>query len=404
MLAISCQDDEVAKKYQVTLTAQADGSDISSLSDFQIQLTNAAGEVISLTQDENSKYVYSGKVIAGTYNAQASASNDEFNFFGSKVISVSDQDVAETLILTPSPKQKSGIIFKEVYFTGCHDFYFYDAFYELVNNSDEVQYLDGIILSIIDRGYGSSASAWADSTGVIPSDFYPLTNYVMQFPGSGKEHAVQPGEVVVVACQGMDHTQRELTESDSPSPANLADADWELHIPTSQKSVDHENVANLNHIYGTGGFVFMPAVAGAPLALIKLPEGLSTEDFLADSTNYHSAPGKSAVSLTVPCDYVIDAIDIQNHGEEQIVKCFNPAQDAGWTFVSGGDETSPEYNEFTFETWTSPFYCGKSLRRKCTMVTAEGRAYFKDTNNSSNDFIIGGQRAVVRRTFTTPDE
>ena len=83
MLAISCQDDdnEVAKKYQVTLTAQANGSDISTLSDFQIQLTNAAGEVIKLTQDENSEFVYSGKVIAGTYNAQASASNDEFNFF-----------------------------------------------------------------------------------------------------------------------------------------------------------------------------------------------------------------------------------------------------------------------------------------------------------------------------------
>ena len=114
MLAISCQDDdnEVAKKYQVTLTAQANGSDISTLSDFQIQLTNAAGEVIKLTQDENSEFVYSGKVIAGTYNAQASASNDEFNFFGSKVISVSDKDAAKAL---PSSSSKSSSQVYDVY-------------------------------------------------------------------------------------------------------------------------------------------------------------------------------------------------------------------------------------------------------------------------------------------------
>ena len=35
-------------------------------------------------------------------------------------------------------------------------------------------------------------------------------------------------------------------------------------------------------------------------------------------------------------------------------------------------------------------YSGKSLRRKVAGVTAEGKVILKDTNNSSNDFIIGG--------------
>ena len=130
--------------------------------------------------------------------------------------------------------------------------------------------------------------------------------------------------------------------------------------------------------------------------------GVTAESFVADSTNYHSAPGSTKDVLCVPCEYVLDAIDIQRYGSTQIVKVFQPAQDAGYTFVTGADETAPDY-EVSFDSWESPFYCGKSLRRKCIKVTESGRAYFKDTNNSTADFILGGQRAVVRRSFTAPD-
>lgn len=401
-MAASCDDDEVAKKYQVTISVLADGTDVTSLNDFSVKLLTASGESVALTADELNQTLFTANVVAGSYTVTGSASNDEFNFYASQAITVVDQDLSVSVVLEPSLKQESGIIFKEVYFTGVASYYFQDAFYELVNNSDEVKYLDGIIFSLIDRGYNNETHKWADEDGNIPADYYPLTGYIFQFPGSGNENALQPGESIVIATLSMNHTAREITDDDAVSPSNLSDADWELYIPTSQRSIDNPDVKNMELIYGSGGFYFMPAVAGQPMALIQLPDGMTAEDFVSDSTNYHSAPGSSAVSLCAPCDYVLDAIDIQRHGETKIVKVFHPAQDAGYTYVTGTDETAPDYDT-SFESWESPYYCGKSLRRKCTMVTTDGRAYFKDTNNSTEDFILGGQKAVVRRTFTAAD-
>lgn len=402
-MAASCgEEDEVAKKYQVTISVSADGTDITTLKDFSVKLSTASGEQVTLESDELNATVFNAKVIAGTYNLLASASNDEFVFNAAKSVTVASEDVKVDVVLTPSPKQESTIIFKEVYFEGVASYYFQDAFYELVNNSNEVQYLDGIIFALIDRGSKKDISNWADSLGNIPADYYPLSNYVMQFPGSGKEYPLQPGQNIVIATLSMDHTARELTDADAPSPSKLDDADWEIYIPTSSRDIDNPDVPNLEHIWGSGGFYFMPAVFGQPMALIKLPEGMTAEAFVTDSTNYHSAPGTTKDILCVPCDYVIDAIDIQRHGETQIVKAFHPAQDAGYTFITGTDETAPDY-VVDFDSWESPMYTGKSLRRKCTMVTDEGRAYFKDTNNSTVDFVLGGQRAVVRRQFTAPD-
>jgi len=172
-----------------------------------------------------------------------------------------------------------------------------------------------------------------------------------------------------------------------------------LNIPTKNTNYDNPAVPSLDVIwYGTTTIVFMPAVFGQPIMLAKLPEGVTGEAFVADSTNYRSYPGSSKATLCLPVDYVIDAIDIQRYGEEKIVKVFLPKDDAGYTMASGSEDPIE-----SLEDWVSPMYSGKSLRRKCTMVTSTGRAYFKDTNNSSNDFILGGQEAKPRRTFSEAD-
>ena len=408
-MAASCEDDnaDVAKKYQVTISVTAEGASIDTLTDFTVTLATASGEKVTLDFDSLAGSEFTARVIAGSYTINASAfGGEEWKYSASKTIVVADADQKVELIMKPSPRQESGIIFKEIYYTGVKSFYFQDAFYELVNNSNEVKYLDGLIISCIARGAGKEMSSWADSTGSIPESFYPLDNYVMQFPfdtvGNEKLYPLQPGENIVIATLSLDHTARVLTDNDTPSPSKLDDADWEIFIPTSARDIDNPDIPNLNHIWGSGGYYFMPMVAGQPMALIQLPEGVTAESFIADSTNYHSAPGTTKDVLCVPCEYVIDAVDIQRHGSTQIVKAFHPAQDAGYTFVSGADETAPDY-EVSFDSWESPMYCGKSLRRKCILVTDSGRAYFKDTNNSTEDFILGGQRAVVRRSFTEAD-
>lgn len=404
----SCGDDEVAKKYNVTVTVSADGADINTLKDFTVTAQNETGSSVTIEEAEPQTFSYTCSVVAGTYTITASASNNDYNFNGSKTIIVADQDLKVDLVLTPSAKEASGIIFKEVYINGVMSFYFKDAFYELVNNSDEVQYLDGIILSTVARGYDGTMSSWAqDTLGTLPKDFYPFDGYVMMFPGSGKDYPLQPGESTLIATQAYDHSSasRELAEDDVESPSgDLSKADWELNIPTKETNYNNPNVPSLDVIWAGGQtIVFMPAVFGQALMLAKLPEGVSAEAFVNDSTNYHSAPGTTKPVLCIPCENVIDAIDIQRYGEEKIVKVFHPAQDAGYTMVQGMDDdgTYPAIEEL--KDWISPLYSGRSLRRKCTMVTSDGRAYFKDTNNSSNDFILGGQTAMPRRTFTQPD-
>lgn len=401
LFAVSCDNDEVAKKYEVTISVSADGEDLASLSDVKVTLSKDNGEAITITGDSVGN-VYTGSVIAGTYKISASATSENFNFFGEKTIAVVDKDVKEEIVLKASPKKASGIIFKEVYYHGVYSFFFQDAFYELVNNSDEVQYLDGLAISTVDRGFDDASYSWQlDSMGTLPN-FYPTSGYVMMFPGSGKDYPVEPGQTVVIANQAQNHSARELTDKDTESPADLSTADWELFIPTSSKGIDNESVPNLTHIYGRGGFYFMPAVAGCPLMLFRFPEGVSAEDYINDTLNVATAPGGYTPSLIVKPEMIVDAIDYQRHGEKKIVKVFNPAEDAGYTFAAGDPEDGSD-EAVSFENWLNPSYSGKSIRRKCTLVTSEGRAYFKDTNNSTEDFILGGQRAVVRREFKVAD-
>ena len=412
-LTTSCQDDEpVAKKYQVTVTVTADGIALDSLSDFSLKCLNASGNEMAAIEGEND-FSKTYKLIAGNYTLSGFASSSAFNFIGEQKFIVGSEDIDVKLVLKPTPKVKGGIIFKELYYTGVPSYYFRDGFYELVNNSDEIMYLDGIIFTEIQRGYGSSASTWMDSLGNIPADFYPLDGYVMQFPGTGKDYPVEPGQTVLIAANAYNHgteadstkKARVLSDADQPSPAgDLSTADWELFLPAKAPiSYDNPDVPSLNIIWSnTTTNCWMLTVFGNPIALAKLPEGYAdAEAFVNDSTNYHSVSGGKPI-LCLPRNCIIDAIDIQRSGETQIVKVFWPSEDAGYTYATGADDSDPDYAT-DFDSWTSPAYSGKSIRRKCIMVTEEGRAYFKDTNNSTEDFILGGQKAVVRRTFTQPD-
>ena len=266
-MATSCNNDdkdEVAKKYQVTITASAEGTDITTLTDFTVTLAAASGEKVTLQSDTLKKTTFTASVIAGSYTISASANSEDFAYIASKTIVVADQDLKVEIVLKSAPKQDAGIIFKEVYFTGVKSYYFQDAFYELVNNSDEVKYLDGIILSCIARGSGKEMSEWADSTGSVPVEYLPLDNYVMQFPGSGKEYPLQPGESTVIATLSLDHSAREITsDADTRSPSKLDDADWEIYISTSARDIDNPAIDNLIHIWGTGGFYFRRAAAAS---------------------------------------------------------------------------------------------------------------------------------------------
>ena len=381
---VACEEDEVAKKYQVTVNVSCESASIADMKNLSaVAVGDNGNEIAGTVQDS----IITFNLAAGAYAITATAQDDFYNYAGSARTSVVDKDVDLSINLAQS-KPSGTIIFKEIYTTGVSDFYWTDGFYELVNNSDEVQYLDGIILGIVTNGYGD-ISSWADSLGNLP-DYYPMTSSTVYFPGNGEDYPLFPGQSVVCATRPLNHAARELTEADTQSPVDLSNADWDIYIPQSEQDTDVPNIPNMLVAYRTFGFDFMPATAGQSLILAKLPKGMTVEDFVADPENIKK-PAYTA-ALCIPSDYVIDAVDIIYYNAEQAInKVILDKDDAGYTYYSGKDDE-----------WTDPNYSGRSLRRKCTKVE-NGRAYFADTNNSSNDFILGGQTAVVRRQFTAAD-
>ncbi len=365
----ACQ--EKAKKYDVTVNVSAPVA-LSELSDLAVVAVNEMGEEIAGELLDNSAAF---KLISGTYTFRASASNEEFNFIGTKTEMISGNATIE-VAMEANVKQESGIIFKEVYYMGVPSYYFHDAFYELVNNSNETQYLDGIIITSVAGGSWGTPSPWADAEGNLP-DFYPSGTHVMAFPGSGKDYPLEPGKSVVLAAKAIDHSSRELSEEDEPSPVDLSHADWDLYVEGSQTDIDNPDVPNMLFLYKCGGFEFQCSVFGASVILAKLPEGQDLYAFAADSSNIKMPEGGYSYALCIPAEYCIDAIQIPFFDESLLrYPTILPKDDAGYALYTGSDDGE----------WTSASYTGRSLRRKCMLVTPE-RVFYQDTNNSANDFI-----------------
>lgn len=182
-----------------------------------------------------------------------------------------DQEVTVALaVVSASP-----IIIKAVQYTPGKQAYIQplsDTWIELVNNSDEVQYLDQIIL-IGGMGRQTKPNAWQANGfenlygGVTQSPVYA-------FPGTGKDYPLQPGESVVVANAPINHTaQGEGFEN----CADLSKADWEFYAAYNAKDTDYDGVPNMELVHApftsqlNWGQNFF-AWAGA---IIKLPVGVT---------------------------------------------------------------------------------------------------------------------------------
>ena len=380
--ACSDSEDEVAQNFNVNVTLTAgDGIILANINDLEVTAVNLTTSKEQTATPSNGSVSFS--LPTGRYDFRATGTYDgsDVNGVVSNVNVAADQTVPLTVSYAAA---NSTLIFKEVYFSGVKDYYFKDGFYEIYNNSDEVQYLDGVILGIVDEGmpvniYDPTNSIWVDANGNL-LDRYPMANFTMYFPGNGTEHPLQPGKSVVVAAYPIDHSSRELGDSDSPSPVNLSRADWDIFCgPYSAIDIDVPNIPNLEYAFHTFGIEFMPTTSGQALILAKLPNGQKVADFVANADNFMTAPGKTQDHLMIPSDYVIDGIEIVRAPVNERYKNLLPKTDMGMTWVDGSNNGS----------FADASYSGKSLRRKVASVE-NGITKFKDTNNSSVDFILGG--------------
>ena len=121
-----------------------------------------------------------------------------------------------TVSLALGADEAGSLVISEAYDgggTGALGDYHWARFTELYNNSDTTVYLDGMLL-----GYSfgiSLANVFTceenqlfreDPLGLLSQEFH-------QFPGTGSDYPVAPGQVVVVALDAVDHSHADPTHN-----------------------------------------------------------------------------------------------------------------------------------------------------------------------------------------------
>lgn len=231
---------------KLVLTVVGDTAVISNdttcvpLSNAKVILFSEYGHMIKYT-DENGKLILEG-IPSSTYTITARLNHPTYsnillsgNLPGVEIISgkvVNDTIVARQI-------SNTGIAINELYVGGpVNNIFFYsDQYVELYNSSDEVKYLDGMIVMRISGnsdygGPGADEGNDGDIDGVT---------YIFKFPGEPgeKNYPFYPNTFLVLAKTAINHKNNVSTSID------LSDADWEFYNQYSASDFDNPSVPNL---------------------------------------------------------------------------------------------------------------------------------------------------------------
>ncbi len=361
-----------AELYDVTITAYYPaGYDSEKAASLPVTIRhNISGTEVTVTTDATGVAVVA--LEEGVYKIQATQETSEFYFNGiTENLAVSATGANNWEIHLEASSKKGGLVFKEIYYTGSKTeaggSYFSDQFHEIYNNSDEVIYLDGVCLGLLEP-QGSTPTVWVNEDGSI-MDRLPLTFHVLMFPGNGQTYPLEPRTSVVVAQDAIDHQTDPL--GNPLSPVNMGKAPFETFIEAPGKDTDNPESANMIVMYSTSATMvdWLHSVSGAAVVMFRLPTGLDHESFVNDPSNFMQKPGTTSATLFFMIDkeWVIDGVECNRPEEDKRFKRLPTSVDAGMV-------------------WCSASYNSKSVRRKVEKIL-DGKVYYQDTNNSSNDFL-----------------
>lgn len=384
---VSCSEDndEGMKSYKLTVSYSLP-SDVEASNVEELKLilgSTAKNDTLSL--DANPKEI---ELPQGQYKVTVTGKvADEAKAYLSGSTSV-DLYANTPVTVNLQKVMQSSLIFKTIHNSGSKQYYMHESYFEIVNNSDEVQYLDNLILTA-PTGNQQTANAW-QANGY--EDLYACgQGSVVAFPGNGHDYPLQPGESVLIANDATNHKlaygEDVSQAADYASCPDLSNADWEIYLDYNANDVDYD-APNLKTIFYNNQYMFAfgLGVSGRSYVLAKLPEGMTPEAYAALESSVMYEPGTSSTSmsyLVIPSKYVLDAVDIYDPETENHYPTFLPQDDA--TGVKG-----------------NPMYSAKCIRRKVTKIE-NGRPYYQDTNNSAADFLRD-QPLTPGETPTSVDE
>ena len=351
----------------ITVTTNTVDPSVPRPDNFTVRFINYDEKLdISRQTDAGGKVSVSG-LIPGRYNVTVSAevAHSGFTYYYSGTLTNKIITSDTSLTIDAAASKAGALVLKEIYFNGSTGYYFKDQFYEIYNNSDDVQYVDGMCI-------GTLMPATASTTiyNWIVEDGHP-ENYVYlgavwQIPGNGTDYPVKPGESIIIAQGAQNHKLIKET-----SPVDLSKAEFETFMVI--QTVNPDNPESVNMIlkidFNVFGTQWLSSVFGCAY-VIFFPD----REF--DNTTWVQPEGYTTKAKEIPIDCIVDAVELVNNATKINQKRMPTTLDAGATF-------------------TGATYTGQSVSRKIR-ESAGGRILYMDTNNSSDDFQVN-EVAEVRR-------
>ncbi|WP_340063996.1 DUF4876 domain-containing protein [Ascidiimonas aurantiaca] len=422
----SNDDDNFITSISHTLSIRY-GSDFENLP--------AEGAQVTLVNNEDGRS-YSGTVnpdglltlslIPGVYNINVSrvfTPEAYQQFFGQSVnqnvtfnASLQNVQINANTSANTSMELVTGLIgnlvLKQIYFAGSDvrlGASLRDQFFEIHNNSNQTLYLDGLYFAQL-RGttrvpsnpreyhlpngqYDWSQSIGQDAGAASNTDFV-YADEVLRIPGSGTQYPLEPGKSMIVAATALNHRAPLVVQDENgetvtfevPEPnrtIDLSNAPFEGYFRPFQESqgenwldsdIDNPNSVNVEIAFKSVSSQDLILDAfGRDAFIIFFADDTQFEGWKAvplPSIGADNFSETTATFLRIPNSVIIDGVETQRDDPSRgKPKRLSDAIDAGEISTIRGA------------------YSSESVRRKIESQS-EGRIFYKDTNNSTNDFEV----------------
>ncbi len=386
VLLSSCSKDDAETTVDVTFTAvpKVEGTlNVSTLAGTPVKFTetrNQDTKEFSL----NASGLVTASLPIGVYNIaiEKNVTNEQ----GEQVVislrmenvnvNTAGQNIKGYVNSLPMSALGKDFIFSEVFFNGetnsgkmMHP----DQYIVLFNPTEDVLYADGVCVGVTQHMSRTNKQLWYDK--YYPNQV-PIGGFIT-IPGSGKEHAVQPGEKLVIAFTAINHSEVVDGEIAYDHAVDLSGADWEIYYGPDANDVDNPNVPNvlLTENGETNGFFFQPRGYFSPV-MFRLENGLqATIDAFVSS---HTTLSKQAVAATettpageidihilaIETSNIIDGVQTSDVPQDVKTRVVPETVDRGKFLVNG---------------------CHRQELCIRKEIKVGNKVYYQDTNNSSED-------------------
>lgn len=378
VVALSCEQFEDVKDVQrvdnisvgIEITLKKDDN-VPAPSAYKVKLNNYAENIEVIKTVEAGGVITIDDVLPGIYTVSVSGESEANGFtyvFNGNLSNINILEDKNVMPLEMQAAKSGNIIFKEIYYCGSrtpsNSVYFRDQYYELYNNSNTVQYLDGLCIGNINP----------QTTSVITYEWnrpdwenYIYFQSIWQIPGDGDDYPLQPGESAIIAQMAHNHKTDNLNPN---SPVDLSSAEFEVYIKTTAYTKDNPAINMKDAFWKLTTDWWMVTINGGAYAIFYPQEPIDPNTFV-------TPVGYTTKGKDIPNEWIVDAVELMLNESKIKQKRMPAVLDAGAAWVGG-------------------IYLSKSVSRKIKETTEDGRVIYQDTNNSLEDFQVN-ETPVLRR-------